>query len=264
MIGIFDSGSGWLTFLAAMRRRFPAYGYLYFGDYDHCPYGDKTPEEIQSLTIAGVQKLFDAGATIVILACNTASAWTLRKLQTEIFPDRRILWVTIPWAERAVELNLKRVTVFATEQTVTSKTYAERVHILNADVLVRERAFDGSLVREIESLLPIHRCHTQEDFLRLAELYDINGWQCDGEKWRDLASRYVKKEYVMENDPTSKSGIILGCTHYSYLKKTIQNLFPNMSIIDPSEESAEKFERYTSAHPDAVSGIAKTGKVVFL
>jgi glutamate racemase len=43
------------------------------------------------LTIEGVGKLFDAGATIVILACNTASAWTLRKLQTEIFPDKRIL-----------------------------------------------------------------------------------------------------------------------------------------------------------------------------
>lgn len=91
MIGIFDSGSGGLTFLAAMRRRYPDYDYLYFGDYDNCPYGDRTPEEIQTLTISGVQKLFDAGASIVILACNTASAWTLRRMQTEVFPERRIL-----------------------------------------------------------------------------------------------------------------------------------------------------------------------------
>ena len=74
-----------------MKARFPEYSYIYFGDYDNCPYGAKSPEEIQTLTITGVQKLFDAGATIVILACNTASAWTLRKLQTEIFPGKRIL-----------------------------------------------------------------------------------------------------------------------------------------------------------------------------
>jgi len=51
-----------------------------------------------------VQKLFDAGATLVILACNTSSAWALRKLQTEIFPDRKILGVTIPGAEKVIEL----------------------------------------------------------------------------------------------------------------------------------------------------------------
>lgn len=91
MIGIFDSGSGGLTFLAAMKRRYPEWSYLYHADYQHCPFGDRPPEEIQALTIIGVQRLFDAGASIVILACNTASAWTLRKLQNEVFPDKKIL-----------------------------------------------------------------------------------------------------------------------------------------------------------------------------
>ncbi len=91
MIGIFDSGSGGLTFLAAMRRRYPEWSYLYYADYEHCPFGERPPEEIQQLTITGVQRLFDAGASIVILACNTASAWTLRKMQNEVFPDKKIL-----------------------------------------------------------------------------------------------------------------------------------------------------------------------------
>ena len=175
-----------------MRRKFPEYGYLYFGDYANCPYGNKSPEEIQELTIAGVKKLFDAGATIVILACNTASAWTLRKLQTEIFPDRRILGVTIPGAEKVIELGLRDVTVFATIQTVKSRTYAERVTILNSDISVTETALDGGLVTSIEALLPVQRCHTEEDFLKLMELYSSDGWNCTSPEWEMLTWKYFE------------------------------------------------------------------------
>lgn len=171
MIGIFDSGSGGLTFLAAMKRRFPEWSYLYYADYEHCPFGEKTPEEIQMYTIAGVQKLFDAGATIVILACNTASAWTLRKIQAEAFPDRKVLGVTIPGAEKVIELGIKNVTVFATEQTVKSRTYAERVRILDEGTIVDEVALSGDLVRAIEDLLPVQRCHSESDFAQLFSLY---------------------------------------------------------------------------------------------
>ena len=171
MIGIFDSGSGGLTFLAAMKKRFPEWSYLYHADYEHCPFGEKTPEEIQMYTIAGVQKLFNAGATIVILACNTASAWTLRKIQAETFPDKKVLGVTIPGAEKVIELGIKNVTVFATEQTVKSRTYAERVRILDSDTIVDEVALSGDLVRAIEDLLPVQRCHSESDFSQLFSLY---------------------------------------------------------------------------------------------
>ena len=186
MIGIFDSGSGGLTFLAAMKRRFPEWSYLYYADYEHCPFGEKTPEEIQSFTIAGVQRLFDAGAKVVILACNTASAWTLRKIQTEVFPDKKVLGVTIPGAEKVVELGLKNVIVFATEQTVKSRTYAERVRILDSDTVVDEIGLSGDLVRSIESLLPVQRCHTEADFQKILDLSDPLGWNCGTPEWGDL------------------------------------------------------------------------------
>ena len=227
MIGIFDSGSGGLTFLATMKRRYPQYGYIYFGDYDHCPYGDRSPEEIQAFTITGVQKLFDAGSTLVIIACNTASAWTLRKMQTEIFPDKRILGVTIPGAEKIVEmysdgeihcdfvethcdasLPIQHVTVFATEQTVKSRTYAERVHILDPRIHVDEIALPGDLVRDIEALLPVQQCRSEEDFQKLFSLYTVDGWQCDTEEWRKLVFKYFEK-YVKENSnkaPLSRGG----------------------------------------------------------
>ena len=242
MIGIFDSGSGGLTFLAAMRRRYPEWSYLYHADYEHCPFWERPPEEIQALTIAGVQKLFDAGASIVILACNTASAWTLRKLQNETFPDKKILWVTIPGAEKVIELWLNHITVFATEQTIRSRTYAERVSILDNQISIDEIAFSGELVREIEALLPIKKCHTVEDFLQLSSLYDDTGWNCEGPQWTILVKKYFSciQAHHDEHSPlpiaeqcasplnpvffssTSspipagvKTGIILGCTHYS-------------------------------------------------
>jgi glutamate racemase len=241
MIGIFDSWSGWLTFLAAMRANFPEYSYIYFGDYDNCPYGVKTPEEIFQLTTLWVQKLFDAGAKIVILACNTASAWSLRKLQTEIFPEKRILWVTIPGAEKVIELGLRKVTVFATQQTVNSRTYKERMGILDLGVEIEEIALPWSLVKKIESLLPVQRCDSREDFDKIMSLYGEDGWMCWSPEWEQ-----VTQTYFSSYQP--KEGIILWCTHYPYLQKNIQNLFPDSKIIDPSRESAKALDTYIHRH----------------
>lgn len=260
MIGIFDSGSGGLTFLAAMKRRYPDWSYVYYADYEHCPFWERSPEEIQTLTIAGVQKLFDAGAEIVILACNTASAWTLRKIQTEVFPDKKVLGVTIPWAEKVIELWCKRVTVFATEQTVRSRTYAERVGILDKDVRVEEIALSWNLVRAIEDLLPVRQCQSEEDFQKLLALYNADWWNCDDDRWQLLVEQYFwefKKSRASE-------AIILGCTHYAYLGKLLQRLFSESILIDPSEESAQKLWEYLLSKPNLFQKIDKTGKIKFL
>lgn len=262
MIGIFDSWSWGLTFLAAMKYRFPDLAYLYYADYEHCPFGERTPEEIQALTISGVQKLFDAGATIVIIACNTASAWTLRKLQTEVFPNRKILGVTIPGAEKVIELWLKNVTVFATEQTVKSRTYAERVRILDQEKKVQEIAIPGDLVREIELLLPIHHCQSEGEFSELMTLYDPDWWDCDDERWQHLAHTYFGTA-LPSIDPGSQA-IVLGCTHYSYLRKPLQQIFPEMVFIDPSEESALRLTDYFSKNAVILSQIRKTGEIKFI
>lgn len=259
MIGIFDSGSGGLTFLAAMKRRYPDWSYVYYADYEHCPFGERAPEEIQTLTLLGVQKLFDAGAEIVILACNTASAWTLRKIQTEI-PEKKVLGVTIPWAEKVIELWCNRVTVFATEQTVRSRTYGERVRILDKDVYVEEIALSWNLVRTIEKLLPVRQCQSEEDFQKLFALYSADGWNCHDDRWQEVVDRYF---WEFKNGGANEA-IILGCTHYSYLKNSLKKMFSTSIIIDPSEESAQKLWEYFLRKPDLFSKIDKTGKIKFL
>ena len=98
--------------------------------------------------------------------------------------------------------------VFATEQTVKSKTYLERVHILQHDVLVDEIALPGSLVRDIASLLPIQRCHTQSDFEALLSLYSVDGWKCDSPEWMELLKRYLLTQQL---SPSTRDigGIVL-------------------------------------------------------
>ena len=106
-IGFFDSGLGGLTILKAVTQALPSYDYEYFGDTAHVPYGNKSEEEIYELTKAGVEHLFEQECALVIIACNTASAETLRKLQDtflkEEYPDRNILGVIIPMVEEVLE-----------------------------------------------------------------------------------------------------------------------------------------------------------------
>ena len=103
-VGIFDSGLGGLTVLDAVQKRLPDVPFVYLGDSAHAPYGVRTPEDIYELTTVAVQRLFDAGCDLVILACNTASAAALRKMQENWIPkDKRVLGVFVPLIEALTE-----------------------------------------------------------------------------------------------------------------------------------------------------------------
>ena len=88
-IGVFDSGIGGLSILRSLVRALPEADFIYLADQLHAPYGDKTGEEIVALTKKGCERLFDEGASLVVLACNTASAVALRRLQSTWLPDYR-------------------------------------------------------------------------------------------------------------------------------------------------------------------------------
>ena len=85
-VGIFDSGLGGLTVLDAVSKRLPDVPLVYMGDSANAPYGVRTPDDIYDLTTSATQRLFDAGCDLVILACNTASAAALRRMQEGWIP----------------------------------------------------------------------------------------------------------------------------------------------------------------------------------
>jgi len=82
-IGFFDSGRGGLLVAKSVQDLMPQYEYIYYGDTAHVPYGERAESEIYSLTKKGVAYLFEQDCALVVLACNTASAETLRKLQDD-------------------------------------------------------------------------------------------------------------------------------------------------------------------------------------
>ena len=103
-VGIFDSGLGGLTVWEAVTKRLPDVPFVYYGDNKNTPYGVRTADDIYNLTILGVQRLFDAGCNLVVLACNTASAAALRRMQEGWVPrDKRVLGVFVPLIEALTE-----------------------------------------------------------------------------------------------------------------------------------------------------------------
>ncbi|MGB0905161.1 MAG: glutamate racemase, partial [Mangrovicoccus sp.] len=99
-VGVFDSGLGGLTVLDAVSKRLPEVPFVYFADSAYAPYGVRDADDIYNLTTRAVERLWDAGCDLVILACNTASAAALRRMQESWIPeDKRVLGVFVPLIE---------------------------------------------------------------------------------------------------------------------------------------------------------------------
>ena len=103
-IGIFDSGLGGLTVLDAIRKKLPALPLVYMGDNAMAPYGVRDAEDVYNLTTRAVERLWQEGCDLVILACNTASAAALRRMQEAGLPEhKRVLGVFVPLIEALTE-----------------------------------------------------------------------------------------------------------------------------------------------------------------
>jgi glutamate racemase len=204
--------------MEVFQREFPDIDMILEMDRENAPYGDKTQDEIRRLTKAWVERLFERWADVIILACNTASVHALRWLQRDVFIGRYILGVTVPGAEAVVEGWYKKIGVLATEATVRTRMYKERVHIFDDSVLVEEIPAPG-LVPLIEN--------------------GIVMWdQID-----DLLDSYLAKF------SSDIEALILGCTHYPLIRDSIEKYYIENNkklpdIIDPGVEAARKFKSW--------------------
>ncbi len=141
-IGIFDSGIGGLVIARSLISELPQYDYVYLGDTKRVPYGDRSQKEIYEFTRQGLDFLFAQGCGLAILACNTASAQALRKIQREYlprkYPDKKVLGVVIPTAEACAKY--KVVGILATSSTVSSKSYVTELKKLNPKINIIQQA----------------------------------------------------------------------------------------------------------------------------
>lgn len=207
-IGVFDSGIGGLTVAAELRRLLPHENIYYIGDTARVPYGGKSQATIErySLEISGL--LLAQEAKMIVVACNTASALAIPKLQTT--QPVPVTGVILPGAKAAVATTLNgHVGVIGTRGTVRSGAYERAIHALAPEVRVTSQACP-MLVPAIEE-----------------------GW-LENEITDSIIARYLDNLVGCGIDT-----LVLGCTHYPLLKSALARfLGPGIRLVDSAENCA--------------------------
>ena len=256
-IGVFDSGVGGLTVHRRLVDRFPQADFIYLADQANAPYGGRPGEEIVDLTRAGCERLFDAGCDLVVLACNTASAIALRRLQQTWLPGYRkrlgrpvnVLGIIVPTIEAATGLpweheaerrgdkveKLDILAVFSTPATAQSRVYEIEIDKRRQDVAV--------FVQPCPELAPMI-----EQGAGAVEL-------------ATAVEAHVKA--VTTRIGRAPDRAILGCTHYEMVADMFRAaLRPGTPLIHQPDATADALAGYLDKHPDYRPGTE--GKRIFL
>ena len=234
-VGIFDSGLGGLTVWAAATRRLPEQAFVYFGDSAHAPYGVRDADDVYALTCKSVERLWEAGCDLVILACNTASAAALRRMQESWIPrDKRVLGVFVPliealterqWGDNSPprEVGINQVALFATPATVAARAFQRELAFRAIGVDVEAQSC-GGVVDAIE----------------------------DGDQI--LAQALVRShvDALLRKMPKPDAAI-LGCTHYPLMEAELQAaLGPDVKVFCQATLVADSLADYLDRHPNMV------------
>lgn len=224
-----------------IRRRLPQYQLCYLGDTARLPYGNRSADVVYRFTVEAVGYLMGkANCPLVIVACNTASATALRRLQQEWlpknFPDRRVLGVIRPVVEHVVSTTrFGRVGVVGTRSTVASNAYVREIAALNPKIVVTQQACP-LLVPLIEE-----------------------GWGKRPETKRIL------RAYLKPLKQTRVDTLVLGCTHYPMLLRQFREVMgKSCAVPDPAAIVAEKLADYLQRHPEIESRLTKGSAHRFL
>jgi glutamate racemase len=232
-VGVFDSGLGGLTVLDAAAQRLPDVPFVYLGDNAHAPYGVRTADDIFNLTCAAVERLWAEGCDLVILACNTASAAALKRMQETWVPkDKRVLGVFVPliealterqWGDNSPprEVAVKHVALFATPATVASRAFQ------------RELAFRAIGV-------------------------DVEAQPCGGvvdaiEQGDEILAEALVRSHVeaLKRRMPHPEAAILGCTHYPLMAAAFQEaLGPGVKVYSQANLVAESLADYLTRRPE--------------
>ena len=240
-IGVFDSGYGGLTILSKIREALPEYDYIYLGDNARTPYGTRSFEIVYEFTLQAVNKLFEMGCHLVILACNTASAKALRTIQMNdlpnIDPDRRVLGVIRPTAECIGSMTQTRhVGILATAGTIKSESYPLEVHKLFEDIKVSGEA------------CPM--------WVPLVENNEANGEGADF-----FIRKYIDNLLAKDRQIDT---LVLGCTHYPILLPKIQKFIPQgVKVVAQGEYVATSLKDYLHRNPEMDMKCTREGKCRF-
>lgn len=259
MIGIFDSGLGGLIAFREIKKLLPDYSYIYLGDTLRSPYGSRSQEAIYRFTEKAIDFLFQQGCSLVIIACNTASAEALRKIQQDYLPNnikdsphfvgevgkfKNVLGVVRPIAEEAINVSkTKKIAVVGTRATITSNVYEKELNNLSK-TLMKEK---NKGVKVFQKACPL-----------LVPLIE-EGWDKKPE------TKKILKNYLWKIKNDNVDTLILGCTHYPILLKEFKRIMgKRVQVLDSSKIIAEKLKDYLDRHPEIEMELDKKKKIKYL
>jgi glutamate racemase len=200
-LGVFDSGIGGEAVAAALQKTFPDAEILIVNDKTNIPYGSKSAEEVTQLTNAAIQPLLKAGCDVIILACNTATAAAIETLRSR-YPEQKFIGIE-PMIKTAAALTKNStIAICATPVTLSSQRYHQLVASYGAHLSILEP--DCS------------------DWAYLIENNQLN--------------RSHVEQIITDALKRGADVIVLGCTHYHWIKEDIISIAQDKAtILEPSE-----------------------------
>ena len=201
-IGLFDSGVGGISILEKLKQLLPNENFIYLADNQNCPYGSKSKKQIISLSKKNCEKLIELNCKIIIIACNTSTTNSIKKL-------REIIAIPIigiePGLKPAIHYTkTKNIGILATEKTLGSKLFFETLNQNRIDDIHIHEQIGYELVNLIEE-----DSHSKQNLQKILEKY--------------LAPMINKKIDCL----------LLGCTHYNHIKDIIEEIIPvDIKIVD--------------------------------
>lgn len=212
-IGIFDSGVGGLTVLKALRRKLPSESFVYFGDTARVPYGTKSPATVRRYAAELSRFLMSQRVKLLVVACNTVSSTALSQVKAEVRHETHPVPV----------VDVIGPGVFA----ALAATRNHRIGILGTAATIRSGAYSKNLKRLEKSVKTFEKACPM--FVPLAE-----------EGWGEHASaKTAARDYLEGMKKHGVDTLVLGCTHYPLLKKTIQSVMgKSVTLVDSAETTA--------------------------
>ncbi|MGF6376162.1 glutamate racemase [Clostridiales Family XIII bacterium PM5-7] len=214
-IGFFDSGVGGLTCIPSLQKNLPNERVVYYGDTARTPYGSKSIDTIKKFSFQISDYLVEHDVKMIVIACNTISATCLDALRRR-HPQIPVIGVIEPIAGKiaAEETEEIEIGVVGTKATVASGVYANMITSKNKNVKLFSKA------------CPVFVPLIEEGIID----HDI----------MDLTIKYYLDEFIINNDLKK---LVLGCTHYPFLKRNMERLYPDLVLLNPSAEVINEVKR---------------------
>jgi len=229
-IGFFDSGVGGLSVLKSALEIMPNENYIYFGDSKNAPYGIKNVLEVKELTYKAVEFLLKKGAKALVIACNTATSAAVASLRLD-YPDVPIVGIE-PAVKPAVKLNTnKAIIIMATPMTIKEEKFNNLINRFKNEA----------------KIIPMP-CAGLMEFIEAGNFSSVE------------LKEYIREKYKYYNSDEI-GAIVLGCTHYPFIKDTIQEIVgDDIPIIDGGMGTCRELKRRL-IEADLISNSNEKGKI---